>query len=97
MLCLEILYFFGKPPASKCLFHPFHAIDLLLYLPENIRNQRFSDVFREYRKKNSPMKWVNRTRDECPNVELDVLKVNNKGTVTTLFVFVGVLLLTHLN
>ena len=31
------------------------------------------------------------------NVELDVLKVNNKGTVTTLFVFVGVLLLTHLN
>ena len=31
------------------------------------------------------------------NVELDVLKVNNKGTVTTLFVFVGVPLLTHLN
>ena len=40
------------------LIDPFHAIGLFLHPLKTSENQRFSDVFRGY-KKNSGMKWVN--------------------------------------
>ena len=33
------------------IFNPFHAIDLILYPLKTSENQRLSDVFKEYRKR----------------------------------------------
>ena len=86
MLCLEILYFFGKPPTRKCLFHSFHAIDLLLYLPENIREPAVFWCFQGVQKK-KPVLWNGLTEHgmNVLNVELDVLKDFNKEDYFTQF------------
>ena len=44
------------------LLHLFHTIDLFLYLLKTSENQRFSDVFRRYKKR--PVAWNRLKKNE---------------------------------